>query len=92
MLRSTLIFINHFLGEEGKILFVNLKKATEAFEKEVKKDPKKRTTRTVGGGRQNKKKEYAKYANMRCKAKHICYITKDGERTFQTLLMLDFLN
>lgn len=27
---------------------------------------------------------------MRCKAKHICYITKDGERTFRTLLMLDF--
>lgn len=31
-------------------------------------------------------------ANMRCKAKHICYITKDGERTFRTLLMLVVLN
>lgn len=24
---------------------------------------------------------------MRCKAKHTCYITKDGERTFRTLLI-----
>jgi hypothetical protein len=64
-----------------------LKKATEAFEKESQKTQKKRTTRTIGGGRQKKKE----YANMRCKAKHICYITKDGGAHLSNIIDVGFL-